>query len=230
MKGFAGDITDFLFDDPKTRTLAEIVKERNGKIRRLLVVGCGTGTEAAVLAKCLTTLVIGIDIKQNFDEKITRFVDLRLGDATRMEFDDESFDFVYSFHVLEHIPDYEMALREIHRVLKPGGGYMIGTPNRSRMVGYLGSKNTTIFEKMRWNMEDWKARLAGTFRNEDGAHAGFIEDELREKLSCIFSTAESITLEYYLRVYHMRRTLVSLISHLGISRWMFPAVYFYGAR
>ena len=42
-------------------------------------------------------------------------------DAGQMRFADASFDFVYSFNVFEHIPDPRAVLRDIRRVLKPGG-------------------------------------------------------------------------------------------------------------
>jgi SAM-dependent methyltransferase len=42
-------------------------------------------------------------------------------DAAKMSFPDASFDLVYSFNVLEHIPDPRAVFKEIRRVLKPGG-------------------------------------------------------------------------------------------------------------
>jgi len=42
-------------------------------------------------------------------------------DATKMQFPDDSFDFVYSFDVFEHLPDPEAVLNQVVRVLKPGG-------------------------------------------------------------------------------------------------------------
>lgn len=48
-------------------------------------------------------------------------MDVRQMDAMRMSFPDASFDFVYSFDVFEHLPDVPAVLREIVRVLKPGG-------------------------------------------------------------------------------------------------------------
>jgi len=53
-----------------------------------------------------------------------------LQDARRMEYDDNSFDVVYSISVIEHIPDEgdSEAVREIGRVLKPGGIAVIEIP------------------------------------------------------------------------------------------------------
>ncbi|HRK31496.1 MAG TPA: class I SAM-dependent methyltransferase [Tepidisphaeraceae bacterium] len=47
------------------------------------------------------------------------------GDATRLPFDSGSFDVVYSTDVFEHLPDPEACLREIVRVLRPGGAMWI---------------------------------------------------------------------------------------------------------
>ena len=44
---------------------------------------------------------------------------------------DNTYDFVVSFQVIEHIQDDGLYLKEIHRVLKPGGKALITTPNRS---------------------------------------------------------------------------------------------------
>jgi hypothetical protein len=53
---------------------------------------------------------------------------IRHEDATRLSFDDESFDHVVSFEVLEHIPDYERVLQELFRVMRPGGYLLLTAP------------------------------------------------------------------------------------------------------
>lgn len=219
------------FRDPKTRALARILAVDSGlPLNTILVVGCGKGIEAAVLADSLNAQVTGIDIETDFNEEASKFADLKQGDATRMEFPDGHFDAVYSFHALEHIPDYRQALREIRRVLRPGGVWLIGTPNRNRLVGYLGSKSATFSQKIRWNMNDWEARLKGKFRNEYGAHAGYSSEELNSELSTVFSEVKEITLPYYLEIYSGKKLAIQALSSLGVARWTLPAVYFLGRK
>jgi SAM-dependent methyltransferase len=49
-------------------------------------------------------------------------------DAQSLAFEDESFDKLYSFHCIEHIPDLPRALREMDRVLRPGGRVLLVYP------------------------------------------------------------------------------------------------------
>lgn len=53
---------------------------------------------------------------------------IRNEDATQLTFPDSSFDFVLSFEVLEHIPNYKAALAEFSRILKPGGKLILTAP------------------------------------------------------------------------------------------------------
>jgi ubiquinone/menaquinone biosynthesis C-methylase UbiE len=53
---------------------------------------------------------------------------LRVMDATRLAFANQSFDKIYSFHVIEHILNIEGALLEMDRVLKPGGRVLLVYP------------------------------------------------------------------------------------------------------
>lgn len=56
------------------------------------------------------------------------------GDMTRSNLPDESFDLVVSVEVLEHVEEDELFLREVGRVLKPGGYFMMTTPNGDFVV------------------------------------------------------------------------------------------------
>ncbi|HPD45953.1 MAG TPA: methyltransferase domain-containing protein [Anaerohalosphaeraceae bacterium] len=49
-------------------------------------------------------------------------------DVQQIQYPDNTFSFIYCSHVLEHVPDDRQAMREFHRVLKPGGTALIMVP------------------------------------------------------------------------------------------------------
>lgn len=217
--------------DGKTEKVAGIICRIHPQpIKNLLVVGCGNGTEAAILAQQLKASVTGVDLKDEFRDEAKELANLRIGDAINLEFDDASFDFVFSYHALEHIEDPNKALHEISRVLKKGGGFWIGTPNRSRILGYIGGKETEFAEKIRWNLMDWNYRLKGRFRNEFGAHAGFTSAELFELLSSVFPVVEDVTPTYFSTIYANHRRVLRVIKFSRLSAFIYPSVYFSGMK
>ena len=94
---------------------------------RVLEIGCGLGTDGAQFARAGAEYT-GVDLTQAAVELAERRFALeglrgtfRTADAERLDFPDESFDLVYSHGVLHHTPDTAQAIREVHRVLVPGG-------------------------------------------------------------------------------------------------------------
>jgi ubiquinone/menaquinone biosynthesis C-methylase UbiE len=93
----------------------------------VLEIGCGLGTDGARFAQAGANYT-GIDLTDaavKLAQKRFELFDLpgtfRTADAENLDFPDESFDLVYSHGVLHHTPDTVKAVREVHRVLKPGG-------------------------------------------------------------------------------------------------------------
>jgi ubiquinone/menaquinone biosynthesis C-methylase UbiE len=94
---------------------------------RVLEIGCGLGTDGAQFAKAGADYT-GVDLTEAAIELARRRFELfqlpgafRVADAEQLDFPDNSFDVVYSHGVLHHTPDTAGAIREVHRVLKPGG-------------------------------------------------------------------------------------------------------------
>ena len=78
---------------------------------------------------------IGIDIafdivQQARDVLLVHRPGLVVSDVRSIPFPNATFDLIYSMGTIEHFPDYEVAVREIFRVLKPGGTAIIGVPNK----------------------------------------------------------------------------------------------------
>jgi ubiquinone/menaquinone biosynthesis C-methylase UbiE len=216
--------------DNKTNALVRVIQDHAaGPITKILVVGCGDGREAAFMAQSFNARATGIDIGEvfAFDEEAKRLADLRIMDARNLEFDNATFDFVYSFHALEHIPGPEKALSEMARVATPGATYLIGTPNKSRLVGYLNAAGT-LSDKINWNIADYKMRFSGRWSNEAGAHAGFREAELVQMCRSAFGNAAAVSDKYYRTLYSSKAQLVDFLTNTGTSSLLFPAVYVCG--
>ncbi len=98
-----------------------------------LEIGCGTGfftlnlKLAGVLGEChVTDISPGmVEATRLNAERLGVTVEGRTADAERLPYDDDTFDLVFGHAVLHHIPDVELALREMLRVLKPGGRLVI---------------------------------------------------------------------------------------------------------
>jgi SAM-dependent methyltransferase len=215
--------------DRKVQVLAQQIARRTPAPGRLLVVGCGSGREAMLLGAALGAETVGVDLDPRFDRNARAAVTLRVMDAEQLEFDDGSFDVVHSFHMLEHVANPARALDEMRRVLAPGGTFCVGTPNRNRLVGYVGAP-APARAKLRYNVEDWRMRARGRWSNEQGAHAGFSRSELVAMCEHAFGSATDITHAYYRALYDRRRSIVDAMDRARLARLLYPCVYVVGAR
>jgi SAM-dependent methyltransferase len=102
---------------------------------RVLDLGCGTGYGSAVLAPACAGLV-GIDYspeavayaREHFGSDKCAF---REGDALHTGLPDGSVDFVCTVQVIEHMANQEGFMKEVLRVLAPGGRFVAATPNKT---------------------------------------------------------------------------------------------------
>jgi SAM-dependent methyltransferase len=94
---------------------------------RLLEIGCGMGTDLLQFARggaCCTGIDLtprSIEITRHRFQLYNEDGAFMISDGEHLPFRDESFDVVYSNGVLHHTPDTAGAIREVHRVLRPGG-------------------------------------------------------------------------------------------------------------
>lgn len=114
---------------------------------KLLEVGCGQGDLLKNVRNDSRYEAIGLDFSETriaYAQSLG--LDARLGDIQTQKFDDNSFDLVVALHVIEHVHDLHSTLREIRKVLAPGGYFFAVCPCathfKAKMAGadwkYLG--------------------------------------------------------------------------------------------
>ncbi len=117
----------FLTEEERYSTypwLYEVAEFRQHRGEKVLEVGCGTGSDLLQFAKH-GALATGVDLTAKHVELARKRVgDLAVvyeADARHLPFEDASFDYIYSHGVLHHSDEPEKIVREMFRVLRPGG-------------------------------------------------------------------------------------------------------------
>ena len=102
--------------------------------KHVLDIASGEGYGSFMISESAKT-VVGVDIAEDaIRHASTTYkkgnLKFSVGSATQLNFAAESFDVVVSFETLEHLAEHELMVSEIRRVLKPGGIFILSTPNR----------------------------------------------------------------------------------------------------
>jgi hypothetical protein len=112
-------------------------------------------------------------------------------------------------------------------VLKPGGVLFIGFPNKNRLISYIGtSQQASVWDKIKWNINDYLYRLQGKFENIHGAHAGFTEKEFIRDASSVFETIDPVRNKYMILKYPNFGVIMTYIIKTKLEEFIFPSNYF----
>lgn len=113
---------------PQVRLLLALI--RSGDL--YAEVGCGGGAVLQKVAQCAR--VIGMDLSylalNQSQQNMATAIPLICAKGSAIPLRDDTFDGVYSFEVLEHLPDPLAAVREMIRIVKPGGFVLLSFPHR----------------------------------------------------------------------------------------------------
>ncbi|MGI8478248.1 MAG: class I SAM-dependent methyltransferase [Gaiellaceae bacterium] len=132
--------------DPALDRKFEVLTEEMGRLlpaESFLDAGCGDGRYLAALATLgpLPKRIVGVDIAGSTLDTAFRATaaagvepELVRANLERLPLGDAEFDLVVSIQVLEHLLDPAAGLRELARVLKPGGTLLLSTDNRRNLI------------------------------------------------------------------------------------------------
>lgn len=93
---------------------------------KILEIGCGRGYTTKKVQR-IAPQTFGVDLNEKAVQNGVA-QNMRTMNAESLEFPDNMFDKICSFHTIEHIPNVAKALGEMARVLKPGGKIMLTYP------------------------------------------------------------------------------------------------------
>jgi SAM-dependent methyltransferase len=100
-------------------------------VDRVLEIGCGQGVGFDLISERFPSArVIGIDVDPRMIRRAqrrlgpSRAAEVRVADVCSLPFENESFDVVVDFAAVHHVPDWQRALPEIARVLRPQGLFL----------------------------------------------------------------------------------------------------------
>lgn len=131
------------------------------KGKDVLCIGCGSGEECEHLQSLGSKKVVGTDISSGLIDEAKKSypgMEFFVMDMEKLEFEDNSFDLVYSSLAVHYIDDWSVLMNEVFRILKPGGILLFSTMHPSYtgcqtdvagdvMIHHLGrTKNSKVGE------------------------------------------------------------------------------------
>jgi ubiquinone/menaquinone biosynthesis C-methylase UbiE len=114
------------FELPRLRKFFNLRRKTN-----ILEIGCGNGKAAKLIKTIFKPMhIIAIDLdekmiaiaKRKFNDSDIEF---KVGDASKLKYENNSFDAIFDFGIIHHIPNWKDCLSELKRVLKPEGQLII---------------------------------------------------------------------------------------------------------
>ncbi len=135
--------------------------------RRALDVGCGVGYGAAELSFTAAT-VLGIDCSEeaiNYARQHYRAENLRflVASASQVPCRATEFDLITAFELIEHLEDWRAFLCEMRRLLRPGGLFIVSTPNRSYYAESRAGRGPNPFHRHEFEAQEFADELRAIF-------------------------------------------------------------------
>ncbi|TFD55155.1 methyltransferase domain-containing protein [Cryobacterium frigoriphilum] len=172
-----------------------------GAGQRVLDVGCGPGTITVDLARRVAPgEVIGIDASADivrqaeglaFDEGVHN-VRFRVGDVYAIDLPDASVDVVHAHQFMQHLSDPVSAMREIRRVLRPGGVFAARDVDYGGVMVYPALPGLTAWQRVYRQVHRWNGGEpdAGRHLTAWARAAGFTDVRSSASIWCFATDVE----------------------------------------
>ena len=166
-----GTVEERLADDPTSELWGEhraryrFAQTFITKGQRVLDVACGSGFGLEMLT-WFGAVPVGIDYAADVLREVSvkvRDTPLVCADAAHLPLGTDSMQVVVSFETIEHVPDASALVRELRRVLKPGGRLILSTPNRA--FGPLERHTVNRFHVREFTATELRAMLQDSFEH-----------------------------------------------------------------
>lgn len=140
-----GDVEDYFLDAPMRHSYENtndtLLKMINNDHKRLFDIGCGSNPEIDISLSGRGNEIVGIELSKTYArtaKKVCRKkranIEIIVADGTTLPFKDNSFDGCICSETIEHVPDPENLIDEIHRVVRPEGKAYVTAPNRNNIL------------------------------------------------------------------------------------------------
>lgn len=134
---FPNGWTDGLFYREKMRAIHRVAPADVEGTGRILEIGGGRSGLASLLYPEAEVVTVDLDFQLGWQQQASAGSRFVCGDACFLPFQDDSFDAVTLFDVLEHIEDDRHAAQEALRVARPGGYLLVSTPEADWLYPYF---------------------------------------------------------------------------------------------
>lgn len=201
--------------------LRDFARFERGRGKKLLEIGIGAGTDFVNWVRS-GAIATGIDLTEQgtrlAKERLaleSLSAEIKVADAEQLPFDDNTFEIVYSYGVLHHSPNTARAIKEVHRVLQPGGTALIMIYHVPSWTGWMLWLIHCFAKLQPWKTPRWAiyqhlespGTKAYTIREAEALCTDFAQAKVRSQLSCgdllLMRPAEKYKTWYYKLVWSL---------------------------
>lgn len=198
--------------EPAAQPGIQAILDITGPKARVLDLGAGTGRISIPLLERGLDL-IGCDISAKMLTKLQEkspSARIAQADASHLPFPGAHFENVLTVHILHLIPAWRDVLREVQRVLLPGGAYL--------NVKTWGSTGVSIRERLRLHWRDW-LETQGTNGRNPGLQS---QEEFVQELQSLGARLEEVEVLRYPLMFTLREELERFESRIYSDSWDLP--------